>query len=161
MCSFASSTRRSCSARLGKRTVSPPAGAASAGGSTGRASSAATVAGVAVEHLGGAGHVVEAQEEVGDDEPALRDVRAVGRQRHGRLELRDVVVGEVADDRRVERLRLVQRDEPRAAADERVPAEPALVDRLEQERRAALQPQVQVRLQRRDEVGVDRGGESS
>ena len=28
--------------------------------------------GVAAEHLGGAGDVVEAQEDVGDDEPALR-----------------------------------------------------------------------------------------
>ncbi len=71
---------------------------------------------------------------LGDDEPALGQPSAVDGEPHGRLERRDVVVAEVADDRLGERLRLGERDEPVAAADERVAAEPALVDGLEQER---------------------------
>ena len=59
-------------------------------------------------------------------------------QRHRRLELRDVVVADVADDGQSERLRLVQLDEPRAGADEGVAPEPTLLDRLEQERAAAV-----------------------
>ena len=47
-----------------------------------------------------AARVVEAHERVGDDEPALRQVGPVGGERHRRLERRDVVVAEVADDGR-------------------------------------------------------------
>ena len=95
---------------------------------------------IAVEDVGRAGDVVEAQKRVGDDEEALGDVRPGSRQRHRRLELRDVVVTEVADDGLAQALRLRERDEAVAAADEGMPAEPALVDRLEQERRARRAP---------------------
>ena len=61
-----------------------------------------------------------------------RSGRSSGRE-HGGLEPRDVVVAEVADDRRRLPLGLVDRDQPSAAADERVAAEAALLDRLEQE----------------------------
>jgi len=81
--------------------------------------------------------VVEAQEGLGDDEPALGNVRAVVRERNGRLELGDVVVPEIADAGCVQRLRLFEGDEPIAVAEERMPAEPALADRLEQERRTS------------------------
>ena len=76
-------------------------------------------------------------EHVGDDEAALRQVGPLVRKRHGRLELRDVVVAEIADDRRRRLLGLLEGDEPRAAADEGVPAEPSLLDRLEQEARGS------------------------
>ena len=66
-----------------------------------------------------------------------------------------MVVPEVADDGRVQRLRLFEGDEPIAVADERMPAEPALVDRLEQERRTSALAQAEVRRERSDEVGVD------
>ena len=56
-------------------------------------------------------------------------------QRHGRLELGDPVVADVADDRLAERSASSNVDEPRPAADERVAPEPALLDRLEQEAR--------------------------
>ena len=70
---------------------------------------------VAAQQLGDAARVVEAEQDVGDEEEALRHVRPVLRQRHRRLERRDRVVAEVADDRLAERLRLLERDEPRAA----------------------------------------------
>jgi hypothetical protein len=89
--------------------------------------------GVAVQHLGDPEHVVEAHERVGDDEAALRQARPFVGQLDGRLQARDPVVADVADDRHAERLRLVQVDEPRAGADERVAAEPSVLDRLEQE----------------------------
>ena len=54
---------------------------------------------VAGEHLGDAGGVVEADERVGDDEAALGQAGPGLRERHGRLELGDVVVAEVAHDR--------------------------------------------------------------
>ena len=66
--------------------------------------------GVAAEHLGEAARMVEAHQRVGDDEPALRQVRPVGGELHRRLERRDVVVAEVADDRRRRRLRLGELD---------------------------------------------------
>ena len=81
--------------------------------------------------------------------------RAVGGQRHGRLERRDVVVAQVADHGCVERLRLRERDEPRAAADEGVAAQASLVDRLEQERRAPVRAQPEVCRERGEEVGVE------
>ena len=101
-------------------------------------SSAQSLVRVAAQHLGDAARVVEADERVGDDEPALGQSAPGVRHRHRRLELRDEVVGEVADDGLAAVLGLVVGDEPRAAADERVAAEPALLDRLEQEARAAL-----------------------
>jgi hypothetical protein len=69
-----------------------------------------------------------------------------------------VVVAEVADDRLVELLGLLERDEPLAVADERVAAEPAAVDRLEQERCAAARAQVEVGGERRDQRGVEGPG---
>ena len=57
----------------------------------------------------------------------------VCRERNLRLELRRMVVREVADDGRVERLRLLEADEARAGADEGVPAEAPSLDGLEQE----------------------------
>ena len=64
--------------------------------------------GVAREDLGGAGAVVEPHERLRDDEPALREPMALGRERNGRLEAGDMVVGEIADDRQPEVLRLVE-----------------------------------------------------
>ena len=67
---------------------------------------------IAGQHLGRAAAVVEADERLGDDEAALGQVGAVRGQRHRRLQLRDVVVGEVADDGHVQRFRLLEGDEP-------------------------------------------------
>ena len=89
---------------------------------------------VAVEDLGDARGMVEAHEGVGDDEAALRKAGAVVRERHGRLELRDVVVGEVADHRAPggERaLRGGKVHDPRPAPDEAVAPEAALLDGFE------------------------------
>ena len=58
--------------------------------------------------------VVEAQEHVGDDEPAHRQPGPGVRERHGRLELGDPVVADVADDGLVAALCLV--DVERAAS---------------------------------------------
>jgi hypothetical protein len=99
--------------------------------------------------------VVETEKHVGDDEPALRQAGAPVGERHRRFEPRDVVVGEVTDDRLRQPLGLVDRDEPVAATDERVAAQPALVDGLEQERGAAAGAQVEVGRERGDECGVD------
>src|SRR5205823_2890432 len=55
-------------------------------------------------------------------------------------------------------LRLLEADEPGAAAEEGVTAEPALLDRLEQERRGGPLAQAEVRAERRDEIGRDDGG---
>ncbi len=66
---------------------------------------------VARQHGGRAAAVVEADERVRDDEAALRHVGAGRGQRHSRLELRDVVVGEIADDGLVERFRLLDGDD--------------------------------------------------
>src|SRR5262249_26149946 len=90
-----------------------------------------------------------------DDEAALREAVARVRQRHRRLELRDVVVPEVADDGLVELSRFLEGDEPRAAADERVAAEPSLLDGFEQEGAAPVLAQVEVGRKRRQEVGVE------
>ena len=117
----------------------------------------AQLVGVAAENLGEAARVVEAHQRVGDDEPALRQVGPVGGELHRRLERRDVVVGEVADDGRRRRLRLGEIDRARAAADERVPPEAPAFDRLEQERRFALAAQPDVRAERRDQVCWDDG----
>ena len=112
---------------------------------------------VAAEDVRYAADVVEANECVGDDESALREAGALVRQRHGRLELRDVVVRDVADDRQPERLGLVQRHEPRTGADERVAAQATLLHRLEQERAAAAVAQAEVGPERGEQVGCDSG----
>src|SRR5205807_10039785 len=77
-----------------------------------------------------------------------------------RLQTGDVVVGEVADDRLSACLRLLERAEARAAADEREPAETAALDRLEEERTAApvAVAQPEERAERREQVGCDVGG---
>src|SRR5688572_3794825 len=105
--------------------------------------------------LGRAAAVVEAHERVGDHEAALRERRPVGRQRHLRLELGDVVVGEVADHGLTELLGLLEGDEPRARAEERMPPQPAVLDRLEQEARAAGFTQPEVSPERGEQVGGD------
>ena len=113
---------------------------------------------VAAQQLGDAARVVEAEEDVGDEEDGSpRTSGPVLRQRHGRLERRDRVVAEVADDRLAERLRLLEGDEPRAGADEAVPPEPPALDRLEQERAARALAQPEVRAERGQEVGCDLG----
>ena len=104
--------------------------------------------GVAVEHVRDSGHVVEPDQRVGDDEAALRQVGPVVRQRYGRFELRDVVVPVVADDREAQRFGLVQVDEASPRADERVPPEAAVFDRLQQERAAPFVAQPEVRPER-------------
>jgi hypothetical protein len=89
--------------------------------------------------------VVEADERVGDDEPALRKLGAGRRERHGRLEDGDVVVAQVADDRPAGgdlALRFVESDEAPTGAEQAVAAETPLLDGLEQEAgpRARAQP---------------------
>src|SRR6476660_1832239 len=69
-----------------------------------------------------------------------------------------MVVGEEADHRRVLSLRLLQRNHALACPDERVPPEPALLDRLEQEGRLALAPQPDVSPEWGDQVGGGVGG---
>jgi hypothetical protein len=93
--------------------------------------------GVAADHLRSVEDMVEADEDVGDEEAALREAGALRRQLDGGLEPSRVVVGEVADDRLPAGLGLCEVTEVRAAADERVPAEPAALDGLEQEGGAA------------------------
>ncbi len=113
---------------------------------------------IAREHLGDARDMVEADERVGDDEAALRKPRAGLRERNRRLQHGDVVVAEVADDGAARRdllLGLVEGDEPRARAHEAVPAETALLDRLEQKAGAPPGAQPQVGPERGDQVGVD------
>ena len=100
--------------------------------------------------------MVEADERLGDDEAALGEPVPVCRELHGRLERRDVVVGEVADDGQVELLCLVERDEAGARSHPRAPPEAAALDRLEQEARAAHRAQAEVRAERREEVGDER-----
>ena len=73
---------------------------------------------VAVEDIHDAVRVVEAHERVGDEEARLRKRGPVGGHRHRRLELRGVLVPDVADDGQPERLGLVQVHEPRSGADE-------------------------------------------
>ena len=101
--------------------------------------------------------MVEADERLRDDEAALGEVGAVLGERHRRLQLRDVVVGEVADDGSVQLFRLLEGDEPRAGADEGVAAEPSLLDRLEQEARRGAFAQPQVRPEGSQQVGGDVG----
>src|SRR5919205_2652725 len=91
---------------------------------------------LADEDLRDALRMVEADERVRDHELALREAGAVIGQRHGWLQLRDEVVAEVADDRHVERLRLLERHDAGARADEREAPEPPALHRLEQEARS-------------------------
>ena len=118
------------------------------------------VAGIAGEHVRRARHMVEANERVGHDEPALRKVGPFRRQRHGRLQQGHVVVAEVADDRPARfhlALGLGELDEPCACPDEAVTPQAPLLDRLEQEACAHALAQSQVGAQRGDQVGVDVG----
>ena len=108
------------------------------------------------EHLRGAGAVVEPHERFADDEAALRQPTAFAGQRHGRLESRHVVVGEVADDGQPQLLGFIESDDPRAGTHPRMTAEPAPLDRLENEARGSRIAQAQVRPERGEEVGVDR-----
>ena len=55
--------------------------------------------------------MVEADERVGEDEAALREVRTRVRQRHARLERGSKVVAEVADDRLARDLGLLEGQE--------------------------------------------------
>ena len=93
--------------------------------------------GIAADHLGEPQHVVEADQRVGDDEAALRELAPCVGKRHGGLQRRRVVVADVADDGLAAGLGLREADEAGAAADERVAAEPPALDRLEQEARVA------------------------
>ena len=88
--------------------------------------------------------MVEADERLADDDAALREAAAVLGQRHRRLEPGDVVVGEIADDRQPELGRLVEVDEARAGSHPRVAAQPAALDRLEDEARPARVAQAQI-----------------
>jgi hypothetical protein len=128
-------------ARDGERTVEP----------------LADLVRIAAEHLREPEHVVEPDQRLRDDEAALRQLRPGVRQRHGGLERCRVVVADVADDRLAAGFGLGEVDDPRAAADERVSAEPAALDRLEQEARAPLPAQPDVCPERADEIGIDDG----
>src|SRR6478609_1045371 len=88
-------------------------------------------AGLATQQLGYAARVVEAEQDIRDEKAALGHAGTLLGQRHRRLEHRDGVVAEIADDRFTEGLRFREGDEPRAGADEAVPAEPPALDRLE------------------------------
>ena len=89
--------------------------------------------------------MVELDEGLGDHELALGKIWPRVGERNGRLEPRHVVVADEADDRLVERLRLLEPDDPRPVPDERVASEPPVLDGLEQERRALLRAQPEVR----------------
>ncbi len=105
-----------------------------------------------------AARVIEAQEHVGDEEPALGEVGTFVRQRHGRLRARHRVVAEVADHRLSERLGLLERDELRPRADEAVPPEPASLDRTRSRNAPeASSRRVRYCAERRQEVGWDLG----
>ena len=112
---------------------------------------------IAREHGRRTAAVVEADEGVRDHEPALGQVAAGCRKRHGRLESRHVVVREIADDGHAERFRLLHRDDARPGTDERMPSEPALLHRLEQEAGAAFAAQAEIGAERRQEVCRDLG----
>ena len=113
--------------------------------------------GLAREHLRYARAVVEPHERVRDNEAALRKRRPFGRQGDRRLEPSRMVVGEIADHRRVGRLGFGEVDEPGAGADEGVPTKAASFDRLQQEAAALPPPQAEVCRERCDEVGRDGG----
>jgi hypothetical protein len=99
--------------------------------------------------------VVEADERVRDEEARLGEVGAVVGERDRRLEAGGVVVPDVADHRRRGTFGFLDLDQPRPVADERVAAESATLDRLEQEARAAERAQAEVCPQRGDQLGCD------
>ena len=105
MCSFARRTPVLVGlARRGSARVGPPRFGGRRLRRRARPSKrAATSAGSPASTSARLGGVVEADERVGDDEAALRQVRPGAWERHGRLELGDVVVAEVADDRTARR----------------------------------------------------------
>ena len=117
-----------------------------------------SVRGVTDEHLGDTTRVVEADEQLGNDEAALRKAGPLVRESHRRLEPCDDVVAHEADDRPPERLGLLEADDPGAAADEGVAPEPASLDRFEQERSARAFAQPEVGPERGEEVGCDLSG---
>ncbi len=156
MCSLQRRTRLSWVAWSGKRASGPGAAAGRRARCLDRRlEQGADLVRIASQHLGDAADVIEPQERLGDDEPAHRQPGAFVGERHGRLELADPVVPDVPHNRLAERLGLVDIDEPRPAADERVPAEPPLVDRLEQEARIAGRAQPEIRPERGEEIGVE------
>jgi hypothetical protein len=110
---------------------------------------------VAREHLGRSRAVIEAHERLGHDEAALGKAVAGVRQGDGRLERRDVVVGDVAHHGQPERLGLVERHEPGARTHPRRATEAPALDRLEQEARTPHPAQPEVRPERGEEVGGD------
>ena len=114
---------------------------------------AQSVGGVAAQHFRRPERVVEAHEHVRDDEARLREARPGVGDGDRRLDLRRVLVADVADDRLADRLRLVEVDDARAAADERIAAEPAALHRLEQERGAPVLAQAEVCPERGEEIG--------
>jgi hypothetical protein len=73
---------------------------------------------IADHGLRNAARVVEPHEQLGDDQHALGESRALVRKRDGRLERGDEVVAEVADDGLPELLGLREGHEARATADE-------------------------------------------
>jgi hypothetical protein len=97
--------------------------------------------------------VVEPDQRVGDEEAALREVRAVRRQLDRRLQRRCMVVAEVADDRLAAALGLREVHESRAEADEGVTPESPALHRLEEEARPPALAQPQVGPERGDQVG--------
>ena len=157
MCSLhARDARSRSSACEGKRRVAAARAGLARRPRRRRARAAPRPRRVAAQHLGDAAHVVEANERVGDDEPALGQAAPVVRHRHGRLELRDEVVARGSRRPARRSARPPRRSsEARAAADERVAAEPALLDRLEQEARLAALAQAEVGPERGEEVGVE------
>src|SRR2546421_29628 len=114
--------------------------------------------GVTDEHFRDTTRVVEADEQLGNDEAALRKAGPLVRESHRRLEPGDDVVAHEADDRPPERLGLLEADDPGAAADEGVAPEPASLDRFEQERSARAFAQPEVGPERGEEVGCDLSG---
>ena len=80
------------------------------------------------------------------------------RHRDGRLEHRGVVVRDVAHHRGFQALGLLERHEAWAAADEGIPAQAALLDRLQQERRLPVAAQPDVGPEGGDQVSGDDGG---
>src|SRR5678815_1574275 len=137
MCSFACTTERSYASREGSRR--------GVGRGLRPIEQLPDGARVAAQHLRHPESVVEAHERLGHDETAHGQGATLVGEWHGRLESRDVVVAEVADDREPAGLRLVDIHDPRAAADERVPTQPTLLDRFEQEARAAPGAQPEIR----------------
>jgi hypothetical protein len=99
--------------------------------------------------------VVEAKKHTGDDEATLWNIGAGCGQWHSALELRDVVVAEIADDRPAERFGLLERNDALAAPDERVAAESSLIDRLEEKRRTRGLAQAEIGRERCQEVDVE------